>query len=81
MKSRETCGDPYDPPYSLDPMGERWQRFAAEVGRFLAVGLLATIVALILFNLLVHGFNTGELRPAQRQAGAGLRASPTPSAC
>ena len=40
-------------------MGERWQRFAAEVGRFLAVGLLATIVALILFNLLVHGFNTG----------------------
>jgi len=40
-------------------VGERWQRFAAEVGRFLAVGLLATIVALILFNLLVHGFNTG----------------------
>ena len=41
-------------------MGERWQRFAAEVGRFLAVGLVATIVALILFNLLVHGFNTGQ---------------------
>jgi putative flippase GtrA len=41
-------------------MGERWQRFAAEVGRFLAVGLLATIVALILFNFLVHGFNTAD---------------------
>ena len=42
-------------------MREReWQRFAAEVGRFLAVGLLATIVALILFNFLVHGFNTAD---------------------
>lgn len=38
-------------------MGERWQRFAAEVTRFLAVGLLATVVALILFNLLVHGYS------------------------
>ena len=54
-------------------MGERWQRFAGEVGRFLAVGLLATIVALILFNFLVHGFNTAQLRAAQRPAGAGLR--------
>ena len=27
-------------------MGERWQRFAGEVSRFLAVGLLATIVAM-----------------------------------
>ena len=44
-------------------MGERWQRFAAEVTRFLAVGLLATIVALILFNLLVHGYNTGSFAP------------------
>ena len=41
-------------------MGERWERFAGEVGRFLAVGLLATIVALILFNFLVHGFNTAD---------------------
>lgn len=41
-------------------MGERWERFAGEVGRFLAVGLLATIVALILFNFLVHGFNTAN---------------------
>jgi putative flippase GtrA len=41
-------------------MSERTQRFIAEVGRFLAVGGAATVVALILFNLLVHGFNTGE---------------------
>jgi putative flippase GtrA len=39
-------------------VGERWHRFAAEVGRFLAVGLLATIVSLVIFNLLVHGFST-----------------------
>jgi putative flippase GtrA len=41
-------------------MGERWDRFAGEVSRFLAVGLAATIVALILFNFLVHGFNTAN---------------------
>ena len=41
-------------------MGSRWQRLIAEVGRFLAVGGLATVVALFLFNLLVHGFNTGH---------------------
>jgi len=41
-------------------MSDRSQRFLAEVGRFLAVGGAATIVALILFNLLVHGFNTGD---------------------
>ena len=52
---------------SLAAVGERWQRFAAEVGRFLAVGLLATIVALILFNLLVHGFNTADLAPLNDQ--------------
>ncbi len=48
-------------------MGERWQRFAGEVGRFLAVGLLATIVALILFNFLVHGFNTADFAPLNDQ--------------
>lgn len=41
-------------------MGGRWDRFAGEVGRFLAVGLVATIVALVLFNFLVHGFNTAD---------------------
>lgn len=44
-------------------MGDRWQRFTAEVGRFLAVGLAATIVALVLFNFLVHGFNTAGFKP------------------
>ncbi len=48
-------------------MGERWQRFAAEVGRFLAVGLLATIVALILFNLLVHGLDITDFAPLNEQ--------------
>ncbi len=42
---------------SLAPMGTRWQRLLAEASRFLAVGGVATIVALILFNLLAHGFN------------------------
>lgn len=31
------------------------------MGKFLAVGLLATIVSLILFNFLVHGFNTAHV--------------------
>ena len=49
-------------------MGERWQRFTAEVGRFLAVGLLATIVALILFNFLVHGFGAFDAAPLNQHA-------------
>ena len=48
-------------------MGERWQRFAGEVGRFLAVGLLATIVAIVLFNFLVHGYNTADWAPLNEQ--------------
>lgn len=36
------------------------RRFFGEAGRFVAVGGLATVVALFLFNLLVHGFNTGD---------------------
>lgn len=36
-------------------MGRRIQRLAAEGARFLAVGGVATLVALLLFNLLVHG--------------------------
>ena len=39
-------------------MGSRWQRLLSEASRFLAVGGVATLVALILFNFLVHGFNT-----------------------
>lgn len=37
-------------------MDNPWQRFRREASRFLAVGLVATIVALILFNFLVHGY-------------------------
>ncbi|GAB3780158.1 GtrA family protein [Nocardioides ungokensis] len=44
-------------------MGSRWQRLFAEAGRFLAVGGVATLVALILFNFLVHGFTTGHRAP------------------
>ena len=36
-------------------MGRRMQRLAAEGAKFLAVGGAATLVALLLFNLLVHG--------------------------
>ena len=52
-----------EPALSLVLMGERWQRFAAEVGRFLAVGLVATLVALIIFNFLVHGYGADGLGP------------------
>ena len=41
-------------------MDTPWKRFGLEASRFLAVGLVATIVALILFNFLVHGFNTAN---------------------
>lgn len=44
-------------------MGKRWQRLLGEVGKFLAVGGAATLVALVLFNLLVHGFTTGDWKP------------------
>jgi putative flippase GtrA len=40
-------------------VSSRWQRLLTEAGRFLAVGGLATIVALLLFNVLVHGFVPG----------------------
>lgn len=38
----------------------RATRLLAEAGRFLTVGGLATIVALVIFNALVHGFSTGN---------------------
>ncbi len=41
-------------------MGVRWQRLLTEAGRFVAVGGAATLVALILFNTLVHGLNMGR---------------------
>lgn len=48
-------------------MGARGQRFAAEVSRFLAVGLAATIVAILIFNFLVHGYNTADWAPLNDQ--------------
>ncbi len=37
-------------------MGSRWRRVLSEASRFTAVGGLATLIAFLLFNLLVHGF-------------------------
>jgi len=42
-------------------MSSRWRRYLTEAVRFLAVGGLATLVALVLFNLLVHGFGAERL--------------------
>ena len=44
-------------------MTSRNRRLAGEIGRYLAVGLAATIVSVILFNGLVHGFNTADVAP------------------
>lgn len=40
-------------------MTSRTRRLAGEIWRYLAVGMGATAVAVLLFNLLVHGFNAG----------------------
>ncbi len=40
-------------------MGARLQRLASEVAKFLAVGGVATLVALLIFNGLVHGYLGG----------------------
>ena len=40
-------------------MGRRLQRFAAEASKFLTVGGVATLVAFVLFNALVHGYFGG----------------------
>lgn len=43
--------------------GDRWQRLLAEASRFLAVGGLATVVAFLIFNFLVHGLRTASNAP------------------
>jgi putative flippase GtrA len=48
-------------------VSDRTQRLIAEAGRFLVVGGAATVVALILFNYFVHGFNTGEHAPLRSE--------------
>ena len=46
-------------------MGARLRRLSGEAAKFSAVNVVATVVAIILFNLLVHGvpmvFNPGPL--------------------
>ena len=44
-------------------MSYRWRRILTEAYRFLAVGGLATIVAFLIFNFLLHGFATGYDAP------------------
>ena len=44
-------------------MTTRGRRLAGEIWRYLAVGLVATVVAVVIFNFLVHGFNTGDFAP------------------
>jgi putative flippase GtrA len=44
-------------------MSHRWRRILTEAYRFLAVGGLATIIAIVIFNLLVHGFRLGYDAP------------------
>ena len=46
----------------------QWRRRLEELARFLAVGGVATLVSLFLFNLLVHGFNPGSDAPMRHQA-------------
>jgi len=52
---------------SLSGMSNRWRRVLTEAYRFLAVGGLATVVAFVLFNLLVHGFRMGYHAPLADQ--------------
>lgn len=40
-------------------MGHRWQRVLSEGAKFLTVGGVATVVSLVIFNGLVHGYLGG----------------------
>jgi putative flippase GtrA len=40
---------------NLSPVGEGWNRLLTEIGRFMAVGGIATFAAFVIFNFLVHG--------------------------
>ncbi len=40
-------------------MGQRWQRLLSEGAKFLTVGGVATLVAFVIFNGLVHGYLGG----------------------
>jgi putative flippase GtrA len=42
-------------------VGEGWNRLLTEIGRFMAVGGIATFAAFVIFNFLVHGlYLTGD---------------------
>ena len=47
-------------------MGRRLQRFTSEGAKFLTVGGVATLVSLVLFNALVHGFFGDPSGPMNR---------------
>jgi putative flippase GtrA len=44
----------------FSPVGEGWHRLLTEIGRFMAVGGIATFAAFAIFNFLVHGFYVTE---------------------
>lgn len=48
-------------------MGRRLKRLSAEIAKFLAVGGVATAVALVIFNGLVHGYFGEPGGPMNRQ--------------
>jgi putative flippase GtrA len=45
----------------------RGRRLVGEIWRYQAVGLGATVVAVVLFNLLVHGFGIGGRAPLNQE--------------
>lgn len=51
-------------------MGYRWQRFLSEGAKFLTVGGVATVVAFVLFNALVHGYFGGPGPMHEQPLGA-----------
>ena len=53
-------------------MAGRWHRILTEAYRFLAVGGLATIVAFVIFNFLVHGFSAGWEAPLKHHPYLGF---------
>lgn len=57
--TRSPAPVPLDARAPASAVRTRSRRLLAEVGRFLAVGGAATLVALVLFNALVHGLGSG----------------------
>jgi putative flippase GtrA len=45
----------WTPPDNLSHVGEGWHRLLTEIGRFMAVGGIATFASFLVFNFLVHG--------------------------